>query len=184
MWRAVQLPIASGRIRLGATICPFPKLPFQAVVTLDACSKHPRDAEQSELWSERSSAHADRRRVRRAYLLIVKWAFSHDRNRGIILPIDHVSRLIAERRTGKGPMNRNIKTKAQQAEENANLDEALDESFPASDPPSMTQPRTGADLRLRKPKRHPEGEAIQPGTRRSRASPTEQSPSRVGKSGQ
>jgi len=66
----------------------------------------------------------------------------------------------------------------------ANLDEALDESFPASDPPSMTQPRTGADLTQRKPKRRLKGQAIQRGTRRSRASPTEQSPSRVGKSGQ
>ena len=67
-------------------------------------------------------------------------------------------------------MNRKIKTKAQKADEDANLDEALDKLFPASDPPSMTQPRTGADLRLRKPKRQPKGEAIQPGTRRSRAS--------------
>ena len=52
-------------------------------------------------------------------------------------------------------MNKNAKTKAQKADEDANLDEALDESFPASDPPSMTQPRTGADVTQRKPKRHP-----------------------------
>ena len=82
------------------------------------------------------------------------------------------------------PMNKKAKTKAQKADEDANLDEALDKSFPASDPPSMTQPRTGADLRQRKPKRHPTGAARQRGTRRSRASPTEQSLSQVGKSGQ
>ena len=110
-------------------------------------------------------------------MLIVKWVFSHDRNGEIILPI----RLIAEWRTGNGPMNKKTKTKAQKADEDANLDEALDESFPASDPPSMTQPRTGADVRQRKPKRHPTGKAIHRGTRRSRA---ERSPSRLGKSGQ
>jgi hypothetical protein len=77
-------------------------------------------------------------------------------------------------------MNKKAKTKAQKADENANLDEALDESFPASDPPSMTQPRTGADLQQRKPNRHPT-EAARQRTRRSRASPTEQSPLRVGK---
>jgi hypothetical protein len=82
-------------------------------------------------------------------------------------------------------MNKKAKTKAQKADEDANLDEALDESFPASDPPSMTQPRTGADLRQRKPKRHPRGAARQRTRRsRSRANPTEQSPSQVGKSGQ
>ena len=57
-------------------------------------------------------------------------------------------------------MNMKGKTKAQKADEDANLDEALDKSFPASDPPSMTQPRTGADVTPRKPKRHPKGEAI------------------------
>jgi hypothetical protein len=57
-------------------------------------------------------------------------------------------------------MNKKAKTKAQMADEDANLDEALAESFPASDPPSMIQPRTGADVRQRKPKRHPKGEAI------------------------
>jgi hypothetical protein len=121
---------------------------------------------------------------KRADLTMVKWAFSHDRNGGIILATDRNSRLIAEWRTGEVPMNTKAKTKAQKADENANLDEALDESFPASDPPSMTQPRTGADVRQRKPKRHPKGEAIHPGTRRSRASPMERSPSRLGKSDQ
>ncbi len=77
-------------------------------------------------------------------------------------------------------MNKKAKTKAQKANEDANLDEALDESFPASDPPSMTQPRTGADVT----QRHPKGEATHHGTRQSRASPTERSPSRLGKSGQ
>ena len=38
-------------------------------------------------------------------------------------------------------MNKKANTKARKADEDANLDEALDESFPASDPPSMTQPR-------------------------------------------
>jgi hypothetical protein len=32
-------------------------------------------------------------------------------------------------------MNKKAKTKAQKADEDANLDEALDESFPASDKP-------------------------------------------------
>jgi hypothetical protein len=44
-------------------------------------------------------------------------------------------------------MNKKAKTKAQKADEDANLDEALAETFPASDPLSMTQPRTGADCR-------------------------------------
>src|SRR3984893_18951101 len=57
-------------------------------------------------------------------------------------------------------MNKKAKTTAQTADEEASLDEALDESFPASDPPSLTQPRTGADVTQRKPKRHPKGEAI------------------------
>jgi hypothetical protein len=121
---------------------------------------------------------------RRADLLIIKWAFSHDRNGGIILATDRNSQLIAEWRTGEVPMNKKSKTKAQKADEDANLDEALDESFPASDPPSMTQPRTGADVTQRKPKRHPKGEAIHRRTRGSRASPTERSPSRLGKSDQ
>jgi hypothetical protein len=56
-------------------------------------------------------------------------------------------------------MNKKAKTKAQKADEDTNLDEALDESFPASDPPSITQPRTGADVRQTKPKRHPKGAA-------------------------
>ena len=80
-------------------------------------------------------------------------------------------------------MNKKANTKAQKADEDANLDEALDEFFPASDPPSMTQPRTGADVTQRKPKRHPQGEAIHRGTRRSRASSKELSPVRLGKSG-
>ena len=126
----------------------------------------------------------ERPRVQRADLPMVEWAFSHDRNGGIILPPDRNFQLIAVWRTGEVSMNKKAKTKAQKADEDANLDEALDESFPASDPPSMTQPRTGADLRQRKPKRHPKGEAIHRGTTRSRASPMEQSPSRVGKSGQ
>ena len=57
-------------------------------------------------------------------------------------------------------MNMKGKTKAQKADEDANLDEALDESFPASDPPSMTQPRAGADVTQRKRKRPPKGETI------------------------
>ena len=55
-------------------------------------------------------------------------------------------------------MNRKIKTKVQKADEDANLDEALAETFPASDPPSMTQPRTGADATQRRPRGHPKGE--------------------------
>ena len=53
-----------------------------------------------------------------------KWAFAHDRNGGIISPTDHSSRLIAEWRTGEGPMNKKAKTKAQKAAEDANLDES------------------------------------------------------------
>ena len=56
-------------------------------------------------------------------------------------------------------MTKKTKTKAQKkAEEGANLDEALAETFPASDPVSMTQPRTGADVPQRRPRRHPKGE--------------------------
>ncbi len=55
-------------------------------------------------------------------------------------------------------MAKKTKTKTQKAEEDANLDDALNESFPASDPPSMIQPRTGADVPQRRPRRHPKGE--------------------------
>jgi hypothetical protein len=58
--------------------------------------------------------------------------FLHDMNSG---PPDRNSQLIAEWRTGEVPMNKKAKTKAQKADENANLDEALDESFPASTRP-------------------------------------------------
>ena len=54
-------------------------------------------------------------------------------------------------------MTKKTKIKAQKkAEEDANL--AIAETFPASDPLSMTQPRTGADLPQRRPRRHPKGE--------------------------
>jgi hypothetical protein len=57
-------------------------------------------------------------------------------------------------------MTTKTKTKAQtKADENANIDEALAETFPSSDPPSMTQPRTGADMMLRRQRRLPNGEA-------------------------
>ena len=83
---------------------------------------------------------------------MVKWAFSHDRNGGIIPPADGNFRLIVEWRTGGVPLTKNTKTKAQKkAEEDANLDEALAETFPASDPLSMIQPRTGADVPQRRP---------------------------------
>lgn len=56
-------------------------------------------------------------------------------------------------------MTKKTKTKAQKkAEEDANLDEALAETFPASDPPLMIQPRTGAGAPQRRPRRHPKGE--------------------------
>ncbi len=89
---------------------------------------------------------------------MVKWAFSHDRNGGIIPPADGNFRLIVEWRTGGVPMNKNAKTKARKADEDANLDKALAETFPASDPLSMTQPRTGADVPQRRPRRHPKRE--------------------------
>jgi hypothetical protein len=38
----------------------------------------------------------------------------------------------------------------------ADLDEALDESFPASDPPSMSQPRSGTDAKHRRPTKRPD----------------------------
>jgi hypothetical protein len=38
----------------------------------------------------------------------------------------------------------------------ADLDEALDESFPASDPPSMSQPRSGTDATHRRLTKRPE----------------------------
>ena len=76
-----------------------------------------------------------------------------------ILPADGNFRLILEWRTGGVPMTKKTKIKAQKkAEEDANLDEALAETFPASDPVSMTQPRTGADVPQRRPRRHPKGE--------------------------
>jgi hypothetical protein len=46
----------------------------------------------------------------------------------------------------RSSLTKKTKTKVQKkAEEDSNLDDALAETFPASDPPSMTQPRTGAD---------------------------------------
>ena len=60
-------------------------------------------------------------------------------------------------------MTKKTKTKAQKkAEEDANLDEALAETFPASDPPSMTQPRTGAGAPQRRPRRPSEGRSAAP----------------------
>ena len=61
-------------------------------------------------------------------------------------------------------MTKKTKTKAQKkAEEDANLDEALAETFPASDPPSMTQPRTGADVRRREDRGDIRREKCRPG---------------------
>jgi hypothetical protein len=52
-------------------------------------------------------------------------------------------------------MTKKTKIKEQQkAEEDANLDEALAETFPASDPPSMIQPRTGADVPQKQARSH------------------------------
>jgi hypothetical protein len=91
--------------------------------------------------------------------LMAKVAFSYNENCGIVLPADGNFRLIVEWRAGGVPMTKKTKIKAQKkAEEDANLDEALAETFPASDPLSMTQPRTGADVPQRRPRRHPKGE--------------------------
>ena len=62
---------------------------------------------------------------------------------------------MANRRSSHDQENQDPQKKA---EEDANLDEALAETFPASDPVSMTQPRTGADVPQRRPRRHPKGE--------------------------
>lgn len=60
-------------------------------------------------------------------------------------------------------MTKRTKIKAQKkADEDANLNEALVETFPASDPLSMTQPRTGADVPQRRPKRYPKGDVAPP----------------------
>ena len=45
-------------------------------------------------------------------------------------PYDRNSRLIVEWRTGELPMAKKTKTKTQKAEEDANLDDALNEFFP------------------------------------------------------
>lgn len=72
-------------------------------------------------------------------------AFSHSMNRGIILPVFVDLLLIVEWRTEGVPMTKETKIKEQKkTEEDANLDEALAETFPRSDPPSMIQPRTRA----------------------------------------
>ena len=56
-------------------------------------------------------------------------------------------------------MTKKTKIKVEEkAEEDANLNEALVETFPASDPLSMTQPRTGADVPQRRLKRYPKTE--------------------------
>ena len=56
-------------------------------------------------------------------------------------------------------MTKETKIKEQKkAEEDANLDEALAETFPASDPPSMIQPRTRADVTQKQARRHSKGE--------------------------
>jgi hypothetical protein len=57
-------------------------------------------------------------------------------------------------------MAQKAKTKTHKAEEDAKLDEALKQSFPASDPPSMTQPRTAADGTQSWPRRRPKGKTI------------------------
>jgi hypothetical protein len=67
--------------------------------------------------------------------------------------------LIEVWQTGGVPVTKTTKVKAQKkADEDANLNEALVETFPASDPLSMTQPRTGADVPQRSPKRRPKRE--------------------------
>jgi hypothetical protein len=56
-------------------------------------------------------------------------------------------------------MTKETKIKEQKkAEEDANLDEALAETFPASDPPSMIQPRTRADVMEKPAGRQSKGE--------------------------
>jgi hypothetical protein len=59
----------------------------------------------------------------------------------------------------RNPLTKTTKVQAQKkADEDANLNEALVETFPASDPLSITQPRTSADVPQRRPKRYPRGE--------------------------
>ena len=58
---------------------------------------------------------------------------------------------VALPRVGQAPgqalfLRRRMEEAQKKAEEDAHLDEALAETFPASDPPSLTQPRTGADV--------------------------------------
>ena len=80
-------------------------------------------------------------------------------NRGIILPVFVDLLLIVEWRTEGVPMTKETKIKEQKkAEEDANLDEALAETFPTSDPPSMIQPRTRADVTQKQARRHSKGE--------------------------
>jgi hypothetical protein len=90
---------------------------------------------------------------------MVEWAFSHDRNGGIILPPDRNSRLIAVWRTGEVFMNKKAKTEAQKADEDANLDETLDESFPASDP---SDPASDGSGPAEKTEETPEGRSDPP----------------------
>ena len=51
-----------------------------------------------------------------------------------------------------------IKEQKKKTEEDANLDEALAETFPASDPPSVIKPRTRADVTQKQARRHSKGE--------------------------
>jgi hypothetical protein len=64
--------------------------------------------------------------------MAINTAFSPDENDGIILSTDRYSRFIVEWRTGEVPMTKKTETKMQKAEEDANLDEPLKESLPAS----------------------------------------------------
>ena len=107
---------------------------------------------------------------KRADLTMVKWAFSHDRNGGIILAADRNSRLIAEWRTGEVLMNTKAKTKVQKADEDANLDEALDEIFPGQRPPLDDSASDGSGREAEKTEETPEGRSDPP---RDKAQPRE-----------
>ena len=54
-------------------------------------------------------------------------------------------------------MTKKTKAETQKAKVEANLDEALAETFPASDPPAMTEPPTHADPPKKRAARRPAG---------------------------
>jgi hypothetical protein len=62
----------------------------------------------------------------------------------------------------RSPMTRKTKGQSEKDRVDAKLDEALEQTFPASDPPAMTEPSAAAPAAPKRPRRRPAGKHRQP----------------------